>query len=386
MSNTSQVITRLMECMALKSPTPPGDVAEVANWIEVWGTEFGAIIERQTVEPGKDNLLMTLEFGPGPTLVFNSHMDVNNPNGQKWSNPPFEPRIIGNRLYGVGACDAKGSLVSMLAAMERLARDQSELCGKLVLTAVMGEEAGGIGSLHLVNEGIEADGAVVGEPTQLEVCTAHKGTYMRRLGFRGLESHSGRPDLGVNSIVHAAHFVLEYEKLKKQLIKQPHPLLGPASAEVTIIRGGTRQNTIPGYTEMIIDRRLLPGETHAKADGELETVLANTKKAVPSLQVENIDILVATIPSETHSSERIVEIALDAVSHVMKSVNQPKGFPAGCDMSKLVTIANIPTVIIGPGSLTQAHAPDEFVEIVQVEQAVDVYENIARRFLKKVSK
>jgi len=384
MSYVSKVIKRLMECMALKSPTPPGDVADVANWIEAWGKDFGAIIERQTVEPGKDNLIMTLEFGPGPTLVFNSHMDVNNPKGQKWNNPPFEPKIKGNRLYGLGACDAKGSLVSMIAAMERLTGNQKELSGKLILTAVMGEEAGGLGSLHLVNQGIEADGAVVGEPTQLEVCTAHKGTYMRRLGFRGLESHSGRPDLGINSIVHAAHFVLEYEKLNKQLIQLPHPLLGPASAEVTIIQGGTRQNTIPGYTEMIIDRRLLPGETHAKADRELDRVLANIKETVSDLHIEKIETVVATIPSETHSSEKIVEVALNTINNVTQSIHQLKGFPAGCDMSKLVTIANIPTVIIGPGSLKQAHAPNEFVEITQVEQAVDIYENIARSFLKKV--
>jgi acetylornithine deacetylase/succinyl-diaminopimelate desuccinylase family protein len=381
----NSTITRLIECISKKSPTPPGEVACVADWTEAWVEQFGATVERQTVEPGKDNLIATLDFGPGPTLVFNSHMDVNNPTGQKWSHPPFDPQIIGDRLYGLGACDAKGSLVSMIAAMERLVRNREGLCGKLVLTAVMGEEAGGIGSLHLVNQGIKADGAVVGEPTQLKVCTAHKGTYMRRLGFRGQEAHSGQPHLGMNSIVHSSYFILEYEKLRNRLLEYSHPLLGPASAEVTIIHGGTRQNTIPGYTEMIIDRRLLPGETHAKADMELEIVLANTKEKVPTLNVEKIEVVVATIPSETDQLEKIVEVALEAVNSVTNTSQQRKGFPAGCDMSKLVTIAGIPTVILGPGSLEQAHTPDEFVVIKQVEQAVAIYEQIARRFLEKVN-
>jgi acetylornithine deacetylase/succinyl-diaminopimelate desuccinylase family protein len=381
--NGNPIINKLIECISLPSPTPPGDVAVVAEWIEAWMKKLGATVEYQTVEPGKDNIIATLDFGPGPTLLFNSHMDVNNPIGQKWSRPPFQPEIINDCLYGLGSCDAKGSLVSMIAAMEQLALNKEGLEGKIILTAVMGEEAGGIGSLHLVNKGIGADGAVVGEPTNLGVCTAHKGTYMRRLRFRGLASHSGRPDLGINSILHAAYFTLEYEKLKNQLIQKPHPLLGPASAEVTIIHGGTRQNTIPDYTEVIFDRRLLPGETHVKADEELEIVLANTKDKVSDLNLEQIEAIVSTIPSETKQSETIVKVALNSVHSITGLEQQPQGFPAGCDMSKLVTIADIPTVVIGPGSLEQAHAPDEFVEIAQVEKAVDIYEQIARRFLRR---
>lgn len=370
-----------MECISLPTPTPPGEVEAVAGWVERWAASFGARVERQTVEPGKDNVLVTLEFGPGPCLLFNTHMDVNNPTGQTWSNPPYEPKIAGGRLYGLGSCDAKGSLVGMLAAMEKLANDRAGLRGKLVLTAVMGEEAGGIGSLHLVRQGIRADGAVVGEPTQLRVAIAHKGTYMRRLRFRGRAAHSGRPYLGINAIVHAARFIVEYEKLNERLARSPHPLLGPASAAVTIIRGGTRQNTIPDQAEIIIDRRLIPGETHQDADRELEAILAELKTSVPELKLDPVEVVVATIPSGTDASERIVRTALEAVAGVTGEPQQPQGFPAGCDMSKLVTIAGVPTVIVGPGSLTEAHAPDEFVEIAQVERAVLIYEQIARRFL-----
>jgi acetylornithine deacetylase/succinyl-diaminopimelate desuccinylase-like protein len=181
--------------------------------------------------------------------------------------------------------------------------------------------------------------------------------------------------------VHAARFIVEYEKLNERLARSPHPLLGPASAAATIMRGGTRQNTIPDQAEIIIDRRLIPGETHQDADRELEAILAELKTSVPELKLDPVEVVVATIPSGTDASERIVRTALEAVAGVTGEPQQPQGFPAGCDMSKLVTIAGIPTVIVGPGSLTEAHAPDEFVEIAQVERAVLIYEQIARRFL-----
>ncbi|WP_177237897.1 M20 family metallopeptidase [Paenibacillus sp. 1_12] len=383
MQQPSPVIKALMECISRPTPNPPGEVAVVADWLEVWALNFGAQVVRQTVEPGKDNVIITLDLGPGPCLVFNTHMDVNDPSGQVWSTPPFEPRLSldESRLYGVGACDAKGSLVSMMAAMEQVAKEHEHLQGKLVLTAVMGEEAGGIGSLFLVQQGMQADGAVVGEPTGLAVAIAHKGTYMRRLRFRGRAAHSGRPELGVNAIVHASKFIVEYEKLNSKLSLNAHPLLGPASAAVTIIQGGTRQNTIPNLSEIIIDRRLIPGETHADADRELEQILGVMQETIPELTIDPIEVVVATIPSETLADKEIVSISLEAVEHVLGEQQHAHGFRAGCDMSKLVTIAGIPTIILGPGSLDQAHAPDEFVEIAQVEQAAQIYERIARQFL-----
>jgi acetylornithine deacetylase/succinyl-diaminopimelate desuccinylase-like protein len=174
---------------------------------------------------------------------------------------------------------------------------------------------------------------------------------------------------------------VEYEKLNQVLSESPNALLGPGSAAVTIFHGGTRQNTIPGSAEVIIDRRLIPGETHADADRELERVIELVKQTIPELALESIEVIVATIPSQTDPEAFIVETALIASDHVTGITKTARGFNAGCDMSKLVTIAGIPTVIIGPGSLSQAHAPDEFVEISQVEEAVLIYEQIALRFL-----
>ena len=377
------VVERLVECIALPSPTPPGDVHLVANWIETWARDFGAEVSRQEVEPGKDNLLARLHFGPGPTLVFNTHMDVNDPSRQEWTTPPFTATTRGGRMYGRGTCDAKGSLVAMLCAMDNIAAEPAGMTGEILLTAVMGEEAGGIGSRHLVNVGIAADGAVVGEPTRLQVASAHKGTYIRRVRFRGKAAHSARPWLGRNAVTHAAAFCLACTRVTNELARHPHPLLGAATLTVTGIAGGALQNTVPEEAVVTVDRRLLPGQTHGDCDEEMAALLAELARDQPELQLDTIETVVATFPSETPAGAAIVSSALKAVRQAGRPQDVVVGFPAGCDMSKLVNNAGIPTVICGPGSLAQAHAPDEFVPIEDVIDAVRVYELTARDFLER---
>jgi len=375
------VLTRLGEFIAAPSPTPPGDVAQVAGMVTDWATAMGATVTRQEVEPGLDNVLALLRFGPGPRLVFNSHMDVTNPDQQVWATPPYQPVLRDGRLYGRGACDAKGSLVAMLAAMEALARQPAGLHGEVLLTAVMGEEAGGLGSAYLVSQGITGDGAVVGEPTGLRIARAHKGTYIRSVTFRGVAAHSASPWLGRNAVLPGAAFCLLCEEQNAILAKSPHPLLGPATLTVTLISGGTLQNTVPGQATVTVDRRLIPGDTHAACDDELAQVLERLSAARPDAEIGEVKVVVATSPSQTPQAASIVEVALAAAADVGRPQAGTVGFGAGCDMSKLVNTAGIPTVICGPGHLDQAHRPDEFVDVGQVEDAALLYERVARRFL-----
>ena len=251
-----------------------------------------------------------------------------------------------------------------------------------MLTAVMGEEAGGLGSLHLCNAGLEADGAVVGEPTELALCTVHKGTYMRKVHFQGRAVHSARSRMGINAIDHAVRFCEKYRRLQDKLESNPHPILGPADASVTLISGGTRQNTIPGSCWVLIDRRLIPGEPHEKADRELVAILESLHEEIPELDVR-VETVVATVPSETDSSERIVRCAQVAIAIETGRTISPTGFCGGCDMSKLVNISHIPAVILGPGSMENAHSPNEFVDLSQLEAASRIYERLIRQFLKK---
>jgi acetylornithine deacetylase/succinyl-diaminopimelate desuccinylase family protein len=374
------VLERLAECVALPSPTPPGRVAEVAGWVSAWASGFGATVTRQHVTGDADNVLASLRFGDGPRLVFNSHLDVVDPSAQTWTTPPYEPVVKDGRMYGRGTCDAKGSLVVMLAALERLAAAPAGLSGEVLLTAVMGEEAGGIGSAHLVGQGLTADAAVVGEPTGLAVARAHKGTYMKRLRFAGRAAHSASPWLGRNAVADAAAFVAASEAETVRLAAFPHEALGPATMTVTVFAGGTLQNTVPDEATLIVDRRLIPGETHEDCDRQLDARLAALRESRPGLDVAPPEIVVATVPSETPADAPVVAAALAAAAGAGRPAAKATGFNAGCDMSKLVG-AGIPTVICGPGGLDQAHRPDESVPLDQVIDAVGIYEGVARRLL-----
>jgi acetylornithine deacetylase/succinyl-diaminopimelate desuccinylase-like protein len=147
----------------------------------------------------------------------------------------------------------------------------------------MGEEAGGIGSRHLVSVGLAADGAVVGEPTGLRIAAAHKGTCIRRVTFIGTAAHSASPWLGHNAVTHAAAFCLACTEVTAELAQRPHSLLGAATLTVTGIQGGTLQNTVPDKAVVTVDRRLLPGHTHAGCDDEMRLVLTRLAEAQPDL-------------------------------------------------------------------------------------------------------
>lgn len=379
--------------LEIPSVNPPGEEPLVADFLQRLfaepgrrcGHDKGPELRLQHVKGGRSNLIATWTWGPGPgagpVLLFNTHMDVNNPHGQTWLTDPFKPVRSGGRVYARGAADAKGSLAAMLWAIASCEREPGGLQGSLVLTAVMGEESGGEGTLALMESGgIRADGAVVGEPTELRVLAANKGTFMRRLTFHGRAAHSGQSHLGDNAVTKAARFVMAASEVDKRLKQRPHPLVGTASMTVTLINGGTVQNTVPDKCTVTLDRRLVPGETHDAARAELAEIL----KSHPDFADVDVEETVASFPCESPLDSKIVRAASAAVESVLghgAPEAQPGGFPAGCDMSKLVLLGGIPSVILGPGSLREAHSPNEWVEMKQVEQAARIYEAVIRSFL-----
>jgi acetylornithine deacetylase/succinyl-diaminopimelate desuccinylase-like protein len=203
---------------------------------------------------------------------------------------------------------------------------------------------------------------------------------MHRVRFAGQAAHSASPWLGHNAIADAAAFVLACEVETARLGQRPHPALGPATLTATLISGGTFQNTVPDEAVVTVDRRLIPGETHLDCDDQLTLLLVELAAHRPGLRAGEPERLVATVPSETAENSAIVKAALSAVTAVGRPMAAAGGFNAGCDMSKLVG-AGVPTVICGPGSLAQAHGPNEYVPIDEVIAAVDVYQQIARTVL-----
>jgi succinyl-diaminopimelate desuccinylase len=322
---------------------------------------------------GRANVIAT--WGGGPrSLILNSHMDTVAPGDDaSWSSPPFAAAVRDGLLYGRGSADAKGPLAAMIVAFESIVRSDPALPGRLILTAVSYEEESGRGTAAEVGAGTTADAAIVGEPTDLRVCVAHKGVLRVRVTTSGRSAHASEPWEGDNAISRMAPVIAALDSLATRVSERRDPLLGPATLAATLIEGGIGRNVVPPRCGLVLDRRLLPGETAAEARAGIERVAAAFDAAVEPLSLAE--------GAATPPDAPIVRAALAARDAVLGGRSSAAGFGACCDMGHLADRGRIPTVILGPGSLSQAHKADEHVVIEEVVRAVEIYRSLALSWL-----
>lgn len=343
---------------------PAGGEARVVDWVESFAKRLGLACERYDAMPGRPNLLIA---APGEdskkTLLFNTHCDV--VSIANMSISPMGGEIRDGRLWGRGSTDAKGQLAAMLHALAAIIESGRKPPQTTLILVTVDEEAG-FGGIHAaVKHGVKVDAAVVAEPTSLEVVAAHKGTQRWWIEVEGRAAHSAKPHLGLNSI-HAAAYLIQaiQEGYAREIANRSHPLLGSPTVNVSMISGGTQVNLVPDRCRILIDRRTLPGETRAIVHAEFERIIDGVSSARPGFRGRQIDPLMVDPPLQTAVDHPIVRAAL-AVSRKMGRPAEPTGAPYGTDGSKLSEIG-IPTIVVGPGSIDQAHTADEFIEIEEL--------------------
>ena len=365
------VVREASTLVRINSENPPGREAEAASYVAERFAELGLKSWTDRFGDGRANALGVLEVGPGPTLMLNTHLDTV-PAGDRelWRVHPFQGKVIGGRLYGRGAVDAKGCLASFLGALKALADEGWPLKGKLLMAAVADEEVHGEGTRRLISQGLKADYAVVGEPTELMVCRAHKGRLVVSAAFIGRSAHASAPQRGRNAVYAASEFALRVERFYRKRGRR-HPLLGPVTASVTLVKGGVKDNVVPERCEVVVDRRMLPGERLEYVVKEF-TRMAKAAGSPRRVKAE-VRVRLYVAPAETPSSSPIVKTAIKAVSEVLGRRVRPRGFRATCDMSFLVNQAKISTIILGPGGLSRAHAVDEWVGVEELQRGAEAY-------------
>lgn len=377
----------LFDLIAIDTSNPPGNELEAAMLVKDRMTSLGAICITQEIGPGRANTICRIPFSQGeevPCLIFNSHLDVVPSGEAEWTFPPFEPRIVNGRVYGRGACDAKGSVAAMMAAIQMAIHSFKELRGELLFSAVAAEETGGLGTQFWLasREGNPKNSvAVIGEPSGLMPFIGHKGFSRRKLIVRGRSAHSSNPDQGLNAIYPAAHLAIFIEELNERLAQHSHPLLGSPVVSANVIHGGIKDNVIPDYCELQMDRRRIPGEGKDQFDRELDEWIRNTAARNPSFHYQVETLGVDKEPVIISPDEPIVQAVVDSIHEVIGKKEITRGFPGATDMTFLVHQGNIPTVIFGPGHLEQTHIVDEFVEINELELAALVYAQVIARIL-----
>ena len=375
-------IHRLTELLAdlirINSVNPAYDNSSAETAIQKFVLSFfvdqGIPVVEQPVEQGRSNVIAKL---PGRSasgrIVFEAHCDTAGVKGMLI--PPFDPQIKGTRMYGRGACDTKAGLAAMMLAIADLHKTKELLPSEVWVVSAVDEEHSYRGVWKLRRK-LQAAAAVVSEPTNMKLAIASKGCLRWRVTLKGKAAHSSKPHLGVNAIEHAARVVccLERENLRLKNIR--HPLLGCPTLSVGLIHGGTQVNIVPDCCWIEVDRRLIPGETPDQVFRQYRDLLQSLRSDCPQLELSMDSPQLEDYALETAVTSKIVLCAAEALKAAGLDSN-PAGVPFGSDASKLAAVG-IPSVILGPGSIDEAHTETEFVELEQVEKAFAVYRNIMR--------
>jgi acetylornithine deacetylase/succinyl-diaminopimelate desuccinylase family protein len=374
----SEIIELLRQLVAIDSINPdlvPGSAGEekiarfIANWFERAGLE---VVWDEPV-PGRPNVIgIARGTGRSRSLLLNAHMDTVGIVGME---RPHEPFIQDNRLYGRGAFDMKGGLAAIMVA--GAAAKKRALRGDVIITAVSDEEFASIGTASIVKQW-RADAAIVTEPTELNICTAHKGFVWLDIETEGIAAHGSRPDLGIDAIAKMGKVLVDIEELDRSLRSTPsHRLLGSGSVHASLIQGGQELSSYPNHCFLSVERRTVPGETVQKVEAEIPAILDQIASS-DSTFTAYVKTTMVREPFETSLQEPIVNMLFHKTSTILGHDPIEIGQTGWMD-SALLSSAGIPTVIFGPGG-EGAHAVVEWSNLEHVERCADILTAVAEEF------
>jgi acetylornithine deacetylase len=293
----------------------------------------------------------------GPRLLLVSHLDTV-PACEGWSADPFQPWWAGDRLFGLGANDAKGCVAALTLAALALKGRAAALGVRAVFAFTAGEEVGGTGIQELLPALGRLDAAVVGEPTGLTVCTAQRGMLLLNCVARGASAHVAHAHLGENAIHKAARDIARIDALRFE----PHLLLGEARAQVTVVGGGRARNQVPDQCEFTVDVRSTPNLDHAGI----------TARIAAELESEVSVISDRYRPVATDSGQPVVRAALAAAGTT--------GGTGSATASDWAFLAPLPAVKAGPGDTYRSHRPDEWLALGELQAGAAFYEKLVQTY------
>ncbi|MCD0503815.1 acetylornithine deacetylase [Bordetella petrii] len=331
----------------------------------------------------KANLYATVPAADGGTqggIVLSGHTDVVPVDGQDWDSDPFRPEVRDGRLYGRGTCDMKGFIGTALSLVPRITATPLKRPVHFALS--YDEEIGCVGAPRMLADlkarGVRPDGCIVGEPTSMRVIVAHKGINVWRCCVHGHASHSSLTPKGLNAIEYAAQLICFIRELADRMRAE-----GPfdqdfdvpfSTAQVGTIQGGIAVNTIPAHCQFEFEHRNLPGADPAQFYARIQayaqdTLLPRMRREHPDAAIELSSL--ASAPSLDASEQAAITQLVRALTADTAHRKVAYGTEAGQFQQ-----AGIPSVICGPGDIQQAHKPNEFVALEQIEQCRSFLSNV----------
>lgn len=387
----------------------PGAERPAADWLErrlddfgfetyVWDADPDTLAghpsfpDREVIDvAGRRSVAGVAEFGPGPTLVLNGHLDVVPADAGVWSTGPFDPTWLddGERLRARGAADMKPGLTACVFAARRLLADPPD-SGRVVIEGVAGEEDGGYGAATAALRNpypFERDAAVIAEPTELAPVVACEGSAMMRLELTGRSAHAATRWRGVDAMEKLDYIREAFRDLETERCEHvTHPLYDDYPVPWPVVAGtvtaGEWASTVPA--SVVAEWRLgvAPGESIAAVERQfrerLQEVVADDvwlRDHPPTFERFSVQFE----PSEVSADEPVVGAIQRGMADAGLTDTAPRGVTYGADARHYVD-AGIPTILFGPGSIDQAHYPDETVAWREVTHATDAVEAAARAY------
>jgi acetylornithine deacetylase len=377
---------------------PEAGEQRVTQWLARFAADAGWRWGLQWVEPGRSNFFALIPGRRGDTLLWEVHQDTVSVQGM--TVHPFEATVRDGRVYGRGACDVKGSMAAMLAALLRTANESSDGRPNILFACSINEECGFSGARAMAELWSRHDAppepdsivefdlslndvrqlcprlALVAEPTELNVVVAHRGVARWQCTVHGRAAHSSRPEDGANAVYAMARVVQLIEQFHREALaaRPADPLCGASTACVTTIQGGTGPNTIPDLATIDVDRRLCPDETPEAAYSELVAWL-DERAALGECRLEHHAPWMQSRGMHFAANREWAE-QLAAIVRTVGVESRLMGVPYGTNAASIAA-AGIPTAVLGPGSIAQAHTVDEWIAVEQLELAVEIYYRIA---------
>jgi acetylornithine deacetylase len=352
----------------------------VIQLLESWLSSQGFQCEVMPLpdQPNKFNLIATLGTGDGG-LVLAGHTDTVPYDKGRWKSDPFKLEERDQKLYGLGSCDMKGFFAIVLDTVRHM--QLSDVKQPLIILATADEESSMSGARALVDQNkIKARYALIGEPTSLTPIYAHKGIMMERIQVTGQAGHSSNPSLG-NNALDAMHAVMSELMIFRQQLKANYRdasfVIDYPTMNFGCIHGGDNPNRICGRCELEFDLRALPGMSNQALMAEIAQILPRIEEKTGT--IIQLSSLFADVPSFYTPIESDIIKACEALT------NRQASTVAFATEGSFLNQLGMETLILGPGSIDQAHQPNEFMALDQIQPMQEVIRGLIERFCLKTN-
>ena len=360
--------------MAQDTINPPGNEKRGALCLKEIFDREGIPCEVQDLGDNRANFIAS--FGEGDKILeYSGHLDVV-PCVGDWQHTAIGTTEEGDLIYGRGACDMKGGVAAMCSAAISMFCDKTPLNGQIRLTFVADEEDANLGMHAFLDSHKAATYTILGEPTDLHVAIAHRGVGRYYIDLLGHACHAALRSTEETAVAKAARAVMAIEDLNKQLESMTHDVLPSPSIVVTMVQGYEKDNVVPGKVRLLVDFRVLPGMTEPQTRKLVQDAL--DAHGIVGFELTKHFFMPGGEVAQAHP---FVSACVEQAEKLNERKEAPQAFGASCEQCFLVE-AGSATVIIGPGSLDQAHTVDEFVEKAQLLRAAKLYREIAMDVLK----